>query len=152
MIDDALAAMAMAGGVAAVQAMTTDAWDAVRTRFAALFRHIDDATAAAMTTRLDEDNDAIARADDRDTLSARLADQWKVRLADLLETHPAVAAELTEVIARATSQPVTSSATITSSARAVLEEAGNNRLGIGQSEAAISDSPDASIRNSGNIG
>lgn len=140
--------LAASGGTAVVQAMATDSWESLRSAFARLFRRLGDRHADTIAAKLDEDS---ARLADGAAEPAELEGEWRTRLADLLSTYPEAADDLRAVIELAT-QPVTAHAAIADSARAEIEDSADNTLGRGQSAATITNSPDAKIRRSGNIG
>jgi len=95
---------------ALVAAMATDSWEAVRHEVAHLFGrgHPDpmierrlDATRAQL---------AAARQNGSALVQAALADQWRVRLSDLLADHPDAAGELAVLVGKL-GQPAWSEAT-----------------------------------------
>ncbi|GAA2753220.1 hypothetical protein [Kitasatospora cinereorecta] len=88
MLVEALAALATAGGTAVVQAIGTDAWEAVRERIARLFGRHEDRQAQLALERLDQTAGAVEQADpDRaEHVRTRQEAAWQSRFEDLLES------------------------------------------------------------------
>ncbi|MFE6366066.1 hypothetical protein ACFVP3_39720 [Streptomyces sp. NPDC057806] len=86
MLDQALTALAAAGGIAVVQAAGTDAWVTFRERVARLFGRSDERQTAATLQRLDRTATELQQAGpDVEPTRARLAGSWQGRFEDLLE-------------------------------------------------------------------
>ncbi|MEV5409693.1 hypothetical protein AB0K60_12755 [Thermopolyspora sp. NPDC052614] len=80
--------------------MATDAWTAVKQRFARLLGRGDPEQVEAAERRLERSRQELAGRSGGELEQAR-AEQvaaWKARLTDLLEDHPACATELRELI------------------------------------------------------
>lgn len=153
MLEEVLSGLAVSGATAAIQAMATDSWETVRAKFAQLFQRLSDRHSTTIAGRLAEDSKRLAAAADAQAVRTDLVREWRTRLVDLLETYPEAVDDLREVIALASeAQPITANAAIFDSAGAEIEDSADNTLGRGQSGATISNSPNARIRRSGNIG
>lgn len=155
MLEQALGALAATGGTALVEAMTTDLWLTLRTRVGRLFRRSGAEQQAALVDELDRDAAVLAETDEtgREPVRTRVEIAWQTRLADLLRRHPEAGGELRELVELARAQlPPAARARIVRSEQAVISDGGNNRLGVGQASAEISDSPGAQIIGGGNIG
>ncbi len=87
MLDEALAALAAAGGTAVVQAAGTDAWIGFRTRMARLLGRGDNQRERAELARLDQTAASLAEASPSDAERLRLHHEvaWQTRLEILLE-------------------------------------------------------------------
>jgi hypothetical protein len=98
MMDEALAALASAGGTALVTAMVTDGWEDLRGRFAQLLGRGDAKAEATVLGHLDESRTALAVAGGD---PGQIAVVWKTRLENFLEHDLAAAEELRVLIAEA---------------------------------------------------
>ncbi|MFD5464969.1 hypothetical protein ACFWIQ_19390 [Kitasatospora sp. NPDC127059] len=87
MLEEALAALATAGGTAVVQAAGTDAWAGLRTRVARLFGRGDGQRERAELERLDQTASAleVAGAGEAEIVRARQEAAWRTRFEALLE-------------------------------------------------------------------
>ncbi|MFF4291435.1 hypothetical protein ACFY0R_40040 [Streptomyces sp. NPDC001633] len=86
MLVEALAALAMAGGTAVVQAAGTDAWKGLRRRVGDLFARGDAARAAAELERLDHTAQVLGSSSDIATERLRQEGLWQGRFETLLES------------------------------------------------------------------
>ncbi|MFH8715077.1 hypothetical protein [Streptomyces zaomyceticus] len=85
MLNEALTAVAAAGGTAVVQAAGTDVWTVVRSRVATLLGR-DAASEQAVLTRLDRTVADLQESHDHgDARQSRLVEAWRTRFEDLLE-------------------------------------------------------------------
>ncbi len=92
------ASLAKLAGNTLVAAAVTDAWEAVRHRFAALFgRRQPDLLTEKRLVESRRQLLAVSPAE-AEQLKASLASQWSLRLADLMEQDPDAIAELLEVV------------------------------------------------------
>jgi hypothetical protein len=93
-----LEALAQAAAEKLVSAMATDAWNAVRTRIAAV---------VGLEQRMNSDHDCLEKIspDRRDDERDRQAIAWRTRLSDILEARPELAAQLGEALAAQASSP-----------------------------------------------
>jgi hypothetical protein len=100
-LDEALSALAAAGGTGLVTAMVTDGWESVRARVAKLFGRGNEKQAEVIAGRLEESRSRLEglSADELDRARAAQEAAWRTRLADLLEEHPEAAPELRELVA-----------------------------------------------------
>lgn len=100
MLADTLMALAVLAGNTVVAAATTDAWEAARRGFARLLGRGDPARTQMAEQRLAETREQLTGAEGKDLEQARaaLAERWAGRLADLLEEHPDVEADLRGVV------------------------------------------------------
>ncbi len=103
MLTEALAALAASGGTALVAAAATDAWQSTRAGFARLFTQAQ-RSGELIESRLDRTAAEVERAAEPDAVRELLVPDWQVRLSDLLEEHPELAAELRELTSRVQSQ------------------------------------------------
>ncbi|MGH3770263.1 MAG: hypothetical protein ACRDRW_02505 [Pseudonocardiaceae bacterium] len=103
MLTEALAALAASGGTALVAAAATDAWQSARAGFARLLTH-GERRQELIESRLDQTAITVERAVERDVVRERLLPDWQVRLSDLLEERPELAAELRELISQVHAQ------------------------------------------------
>ncbi|MFF2809941.1 hypothetical protein ACFVT2_22775 [Streptomyces sp. NPDC058000] len=87
MLDQALAALAAAGGTAVVQAAGTDAWTGLRQALARWFGHGDEQRERAELERLDQAASELEPADATGTERARVRQEaaWQARMEALLE-------------------------------------------------------------------
>jgi RNA polymerase sigma-70 factor (ECF subfamily) len=103
MPDNALAALASAGGTAFVAAMVTDAWAGLRDRVARLLGRGDAKAEAAVLARLEESRVALAAATADNRAAGRVRQEleaaWRNRLEDFLQRVPASAKELRALVA-----------------------------------------------------
>ncbi|MGH3801534.1 MAG: hypothetical protein ACRDTD_15645 [Pseudonocardiaceae bacterium] len=103
MLTEALAALAASGGTALVAAAATDAWQSARAGFAQLFAH-GEKRQELVQARLDQTATEVERAAEPDVVRERLLPDWQVRLSDLLEERPELAADLRELTRRVQAQ------------------------------------------------
>lgn len=89
-----LASLAGTSAVTLVAAMTTDAWDGIRSGVAQFFRHGGEARRRAAEIQLDSNAQLVARADDKDGARQVLAGLWRLEFVELLSQHPDAATEL----------------------------------------------------------
>lgn len=96
MLGDALVALAALSGNAVVTAATTDAWEAVRHKFARLLGRGNPDKEQLAVDRLEETRQLLAGAPDADLEQTRAgqAERWAGRLADFLEENPDAEDEL----------------------------------------------------------
>lgn len=88
MLNEALTAVAAAGGTAVVQAAGTDVWTVIRSRVAALLGR-DDAAEQTALARLDRTLVEIQESHRPDDVQrARLVGVWRTRFEDFLEDLP----------------------------------------------------------------
>lgn len=85
MLDEAMAALAAAGGTAVVQAAGTDAWHRLRDRVAQLFGRSDEDCRQVQLERLNRTAAALAAGADEQT-RARQEAVWQERFETLLES------------------------------------------------------------------
>ncbi|MFI1106064.1 hypothetical protein [Streptomyces melanogenes] len=87
-MDEAMAALAAAGGTAVGQAAGTDAWNGLRQATARLFGRGDSQRASAALDRLDGTAAAVGASDGEDAEQVRLHQQalWQGRFEGLLES------------------------------------------------------------------
>ncbi len=103
MLEEALAALASAGGTALVSAMVTDGWEGVRNRVARLLGRGDPSATGVAVARLD-DSRVLVRVRSGTDLAQTMTEQavvWRTRLADLLEDCPEAEEELHAIVAAA---------------------------------------------------
>jgi hypothetical protein len=101
MVPEELAILAGTSAATLVAAMTTDAWQGVRSGVARVFRHAGEARQQAVETQLDRNAELVARADDKDRARQSLVGVWTLELEGLLEQHPGVAPDLRVLMAQA---------------------------------------------------
>jgi hypothetical protein len=101
MLDEALAALATAGGSSLVSAMVTDQWASFRAKFAGLLGQGNADQVAVVEERLERSRAALAGLSQERELEPVAIEQaaaWRVRLADLLEDEPTAAEELRALV------------------------------------------------------
>ncbi|TMR24277.1 hypothetical protein ETD86_05035 [Nonomuraea turkmeniaca] len=98
MLAEALIALAGAAGSALVTAMTTDAWEGVKTRCARLLGRGDADAEARQEGRLEQSRQELLAADDRERAGREQEAAWAARLRDLLEDHPDSEGQLRELV------------------------------------------------------
>lgn len=103
MLTEALTALAASGGTALVAAAATDAWQFTWAGFARLFTD-GERRQELIESRLDQTATEVERAAEPDVVRERLLPDWQVRLSDLLEERPELAAELHELTSRVQAQ------------------------------------------------
>jgi hypothetical protein len=96
MIESWLIELAQSGGAVIVNAVATDAWQAVRAGVARLFGTEDEKQQAVVLRRLDATAQDVVAAPAEDDQAVREQEitAWQTRLADLLAERPAAADEL----------------------------------------------------------
>jgi len=99
MLEPLIALAALAGNTV-VAAATTDAWEAVRQKFARLLGRGDEKKEQLADTRLAETRQQLAGASGQELerALAELGRLWQVRLADLLEEDPGAEADLRALV------------------------------------------------------
>jgi hypothetical protein len=100
MLNETLTALAAAGGTAIVSAASTDLWANFKTRLAALLGRDDAKKVGAVEARLDRARVDLQEATPEDVEAVRtsLSQAFSVRLLDLLEEEPEVAADLRALV------------------------------------------------------
>jgi hypothetical protein len=100
-LEEALAALASAGGNALVSAMMTDEWPWIKNRFTRLLKRKDSRADGQSATQLEESRALLAGRSgvDLDRTRAEQALAWRTRLGDLLEADPGVADDLRMLVA-----------------------------------------------------
>lgn len=100
MLAEALVALASLAGNAVVTAASTDAWEAVRHRFAVLLGRGDPGAEHKADERLEETRKLLAGTAEADLERARTAqaERWTTRLEDLLEEDPSAEGELRALV------------------------------------------------------
>jgi hypothetical protein len=100
MLAEALVALASLAGNAVVTAASTDAWEAVRHRFAVLLGRGNLAAEQKADERLEETRQLLAGTVGADLERARTAqaERWTARLGDLLEEDPGAEGELRTLV------------------------------------------------------
>ncbi|MEV0317277.1 sel1 repeat family protein [Streptomyces sp. NPDC050658] len=101
-MDAELVALASAGSSALVQAMATDAWEAVRDRVARLYGRAE-RTQRAEAAQLDEIRAELLSGDQGQALDPEA--EWRARLSRLLAENPRAAGELRRIVDEFTGQP-----------------------------------------------
>jgi hypothetical protein len=94
MLAEELATLAGTSAVTLVAAMTTDAWDAIRTGISRLFGLSGEARRHAAEIQLDSTAQHVARADDKDRVRQNLVGVWTLEFEELLSRHPDAAGDL----------------------------------------------------------
>lgn len=103
MLAEALAALAASGATALVGAAATDAWQSARAGFVRLFAR-GERQHELLESRLDQTATEVVHAAEPDVVRERLLPDWQVRLSDLLEERPELAAELRELTSQVQAQ------------------------------------------------
>jgi hypothetical protein len=93
-----ISSLAALAGSTLVAAAVTDAWETARRRFARLFGRGEPDPATERRLEATRSQLAAAPVDGREQVQAELAEQWALRLADLLEDHPGAEAELRALV------------------------------------------------------
>ena len=103
MPDQGMMELATLAGQTVVKAAVTDAWEMVKRGIARLLARGDGEKEQRAEQRLEQTRGQLTGADDADLEQARsaLAAQWATRLADLLEEHPGLEAELRGLVRQA---------------------------------------------------
>lgn len=106
MLEEALTALASAGGTALVTAMVTDGWESIKARFARVIGRGRTAEVEAAQARLEQSHAALEGLTGQDLERAQAEQEvvWRTRLSDLLERDPALETELRAVIAEVQAQ------------------------------------------------
>jgi hypothetical protein len=101
MLSEALAAVAAAGGIALVEAMTTDTWTSAKREFARLMGRGTQERQEVAERRLERSRQELAGRSGAELERVRAAQEaaWRLRLSDLLEDDPAAEAELRVLVA-----------------------------------------------------
>lgn len=100
MLEEALAALAAAGGSALVQAATTDAWEKAKAGFARLLGRGDERRTAVIEGRLESTRTELVPLAGAELARVRDAQaaEWTTRLRDALEEDPDSAETLREML------------------------------------------------------
>ncbi len=100
MLAESLMALASLAGNTVVAAATTDAWEAVRHKFARLLGRGDPKQEQLAEQRLKETHQqlTVPGGADLEQVRAALAERWAGRLADLLEERPSAEADLRALV------------------------------------------------------
>ena len=101
-------ALAVAGATALVNAMVTDGWEGVRKRFARLLGRGDQKETEAAAARLEKSQEMLSglSGTELEKAQAEQAIVWRIRLGDLLESHPDAEDELRTLVAEVQAQVV----------------------------------------------
>jgi hypothetical protein len=94
MLAEELATLAGTSAVTLVAAMTTDAWDGIRSGVSRLFGRSGEARRQAAEIQLDSNAQLVARAEDKDRVRQNLMGLWTLELEGLLGQHPDAAGDL----------------------------------------------------------
>lgn len=113
MLTEALLALAGAGGTAIAQAACSDAWESVKPRIVRIWRRGDNRRQELISESLDVTHAEMEPlvASEVDAKVEEVAAAWTSRLEELLNTDPAAAQELQELVLHLTQQNSTSSRT-----------------------------------------
>ncbi len=103
MLTEALAALAASGGTALMAAAATDVWQFARAGIARLFTR-GERRQEWIESKLDQTAAEVERATEPDVVRERLVPDWQVRLSELLEERPELAAELGELTSQVQAQ------------------------------------------------
>jgi hypothetical protein len=100
MVAEWITSLAATGGATLVAAAATDAWQHAKAGFARLFGRGDRAREVAAARRLDTLASEVEQVPpaQRAELLQRLRDDWRVRLADLIEDDPTIAEALRPLV------------------------------------------------------
>ncbi|HZR55044.1 MAG TPA: hypothetical protein VFB06_36830 [Streptosporangiaceae bacterium] len=95
-VDEALLSLASTAGQTVVTVAVTDLWEGVKRELARLLGRGDQARAGLAEGRLDQVRAELAStaAGELEQVQDRLVAVWQMRLLDLLEEHPQIAADL----------------------------------------------------------
>jgi hypothetical protein len=104
MLAEELAALAGTSATTLVAAMTTDAWQSVRSGVARLFGRANDSRQKAVESQLDSNAELLAQVDDPERARQNLVGLWQLELERLLSEHPDAASELQALMAQARKQ------------------------------------------------
>jgi hypothetical protein len=96
-MDGELAAVASSAATTIVGLMATDAWDQVKEKMAAFWRHFRPEEVPAIEADLDQARVELATADE--TVALAVLREWESRLLRLLAADPAAADGLSQVVA-----------------------------------------------------
>ena len=99
-----ISSLAALAGNTLVTAAVTDAWETARHRFARLFGRGEPDPVTERRLEATRSQLAAASADGREQMRADMAGQWALRLADLLEEDPELAAELRALVVKTRTQ------------------------------------------------
>jgi hypothetical protein len=99
MLAEDLVALAGTSARALVAAMTTDAWQSVRSGFARLFGRVA-GSRQRIEVQLDRNAELVAGAPDPDRARLSLAGTWQLELESLLGQHPEAANDLRALLAQ----------------------------------------------------
>jgi len=94
MLAEELATLAGTSAVTLVAAMTTDAWDGIRSGISRLFGHSGEARRHAVEIQLDSNAQLVSQADDKDRARRSLMGLWTLELEKFLSQYPDTAGEL----------------------------------------------------------
>lgn len=103
-----VAALAVAGATALVNAMVTDGWEGARKRFARLLGRGDEKETEAAAARLEKSQEMLSGLSgaELEKAQAEQAIIWRTRLGELLESHPDTENELRGLVAEVQAQVV----------------------------------------------
>ncbi|MFD7655243.1 hypothetical protein ACFV4N_14830 [Actinosynnema sp. NPDC059797] len=113
MLEEALVALAAAGGTALVEAAATDVWTKAKERFARFLGRGDEQRALVVEGRLERTRAELLPLTGGELDRARelRAAEWATRLRDVLEEHPESAEELRGVVEQLRAEGVSVTAT-----------------------------------------
>jgi hypothetical protein len=98
MLAEELLVLADTSAVTLVAAMTTDAWQAVRSGVGRLFGQLGADRQHGVEAQMDGNAELVARAVDVDRARESLVGLWRLELESLLSQHPEAAASLRELM------------------------------------------------------
>jgi hypothetical protein len=101
MLAEELATLAGTSAVTLVAAMTTDAWDGIRSGIARLFGHAGEDRRRAAEVQLDSNAQLVARAVDKARAREKLVGLWTLEFEELLSSYPGTADDLQALMDRA---------------------------------------------------
>jgi hypothetical protein len=94
MLAEELATLAGTSAVTLVAAMTTDAWEGVRSGVARLFGHAGEDRRRSAEVQLDSNAQLVARADDKTRARGNLVGLWTLEFEELLGSCPGAEGDL----------------------------------------------------------
>ena len=106
MLEEALVALASAGGTALVTAMVTDGWEGIKARFARVIGRGHVAKAEEAEARLEQSRMTLEGLTGQDLERAQAEQEivWRTRLSDLLEQDPGLETALRALITETQAQ------------------------------------------------